>query len=582
MNNISVTGKSWDIYNISEREIYKIVNAFNVSEFIARILISRDIEYSQIEDFLNPKIKNLLPDPLHLLDMQKAVNIVTDALISKDKIAIIGDYDVDGATSSALLKRVLDKIGNDTEIYIPDRELDGYGPSERAIDSLISKGAKVIISVDCGITAFDEIQYSKEQGVKFIILDHHISDIKLPEADAIVNPNRFDEKTKLTNLAAVGVSFLFSVALISHLRSNNYFKNRSEPNLMDNLDLVALGTTCDMMILRGLNRAFVIQGLKIMAKRQNKGLSVLSDIANIDNKISTYHLGFVIGPRINAGGRVGKSYLGSKLLSTQDTELATKYAYELEEYNEQRKIIESNVFDEAMDMASKNLDNDFLLVHSNNWHQGVIGIVAGKLKDKFNKPVAVITFKDGIGKASCRSIKGVDLGGIIIDAKNSNLIISGGGHPMAAGFSVEDNKISELQKFFNERTISAKNKFGKVNHNIYDIEISPNAVNIDTAKEISKLEPFGNGNKEPIVRVNGLFVLKANVLSNKHVSCLLSPDRNSYGSKAIRCISFNSFNTEISDTLLSPKVIKIDVIGNLKINNWQGNSTVQIIITDLI
>lgn len=577
----SVTSKKWQSHKIDERAVYRIINDYNLSDLLSRIIYNRGIDYEDIPNYIDPKIKNLLPDPFHLLDMDKATKIVGKAILNNRKIAVIGDYDVDGATSSALLKKLFQNLDIECEIYIPDRDKEGYGPSKLAIDNLISKNVELIITVDCGINAFEEVEYAKSKNLDFVILDHHISEFQLPNADAIVNPNRFDETTNLKNLAAVGVCFLFAIALNSHLREHDFFKNKNEPDLIKLLDLVALGTVCDMMTLQGLNRAFVSQGLKIMSRRENIGLSTLSDTSNIDSKISTYHLGFVLGPRINAGGRVGKSYLGSNLLSTNDQNLAAIYSDELEEFNNQRKIIENNVLIEALDQVQNKLHNEFLILHSKDWHQGVIGIVAGKLKDKYNKPVAVISDIEGEGKASCRSIKGIDLGAIIVDCKNNDLILGGGGHAMAAGFSVNMSKIDDLQNFLNER---CKKLSSKIEENIskYDFELTSDAVNMDLANEILKLEPFGNGNKEPIFKINNLFVLKANVSANKHVSCLLAPDRNTYGKKAIRAIAFNVFESPIGDMLLSEKAKQFDIIGNIKINNWQGNTNIQLNILDII
>jgi single-stranded-DNA-specific exonuclease len=574
--------KHWEKEEIDERLVYRYINDFGISDITARLLLARKVEYEEVESYLDPKLKNILPDPFHLIDMDKACEVSYHTISKNEKITIFGDYDVDGATSSALLKRMFRMLGIDVNIYIPDRETEGYGPSEQAMEKFKKNGTSLVIMVDCGIMGHDAINKASNLGIKTIILDHHISTADLPNANAVVNPNRIDESTKHTNLAAVGVCFLFAVAFLKYLREKNFFASIKEPNLLELLDLVALGTVCDMMSLKGLNRAFVKQGLKVMSRRANVGIKALSDISSIDSELSTYHLGFIIGPRINAGGRVGESYLGASILSETIEENAINYASQLNQFNEERKIIERQVIEEALEQAQEKLHMDFLVLSGKNWHQGVIGIAAGKIKDKFLKPVAVIAALDNECKASCRSIKGVDLGCAIALAKENGLVISGGGHSMAAGFSVEQEKIEDLEIFLNNFAIK---QISAINHNQihkYDIEITSRAVNMDLAKELQALEPYGMGNPEPIVKISGLFVLKATQTQGKHISCILAPDKSSYGTNAIRSIAFNSMDTHISDILFSEKAIKIDVIGNIKINNWQGKSSAQLNIIDVL
>ncbi|RYE12919.1 MAG: single-stranded-DNA-specific exonuclease RecJ, partial [Rickettsiales bacterium] len=345
-----------------------------------------------------------------------------------------GDYDVDGATSSALFKRFFDSLGVNSSIFIPDRINDGYGPNSSIFQRLKYDDTDLVITVDCGTTSFDAFDTAEDIGLKVIIVDHHLSSEILPKAFAIVNPNRIDETTIYKNLAAVGVCFLVAVATVSVLKERNYFMNQNPPNLLNLLDLVAVGTVCDVVALEGINRAFVVQGLKILEKRSNVGLSSLIDISRLNEVPTAYHLGYILGPRINAGGRVGKSSHGAELLSTDDIDIATNLALELDQFNMERRAIENIIFDEAMLIAEQNDDNPMQFIIGKSWHPGVIGIIASRIKEKYNKPTIVISILNGIGKASCRSISGIDLGAIVVNAKLLNLVENGGGHAMAAGF----------------------------------------------------------------------------------------------------------------------------------------------------
>lgn len=577
----SVLGKNWTSREIEEYFVVSAVARYGISEVLARILAGMNINIEDIELFLEPKVKHLLPDPFHLKDMDVACEIASSAVINNIKIAVFGDYDVDGATSSALLKLVFRSLGKEIEIYIPDRLEEGYGPSIISMDKFKEMGAEVVFTVDCGSLAFEPLKYAKSIGLKVIVLDHHQTDFSLPEAAAVVNPNRLDNDSNSTNLAAVGVTFLFAVGLISKLKEKEYFTSPDKiPNLLNFLDLVALGTVCDMMQLTGLNRAFVKQGLKVMSKRQNLGLRVMSDLTKIDSKPSCQHLGFLIGPRINAGGRVGKSHLGANLLSTDNESDAYSFAHQLEVFNEERKIIEQKVYIEAMDQAKLQENSNMVMIASDNWHQGVIGITAGKIKELIQKPVAVISLDGEFGKASCRSVSGVDIGLFITKAKSENLLINGGGHAMAAGFTVRREQISALHEYFNNLLESNISNTKQDTTKFYNIEVSPKGVNLDLAREILKLDPFGCGNPEPIIKVKSLYVLKAQVYG-RHINCLLAPDKNSFGSQAIRAVAFNSAEQPVGDILLSPKAQRINVYGNLKINNWQQKDNVQFVIHDI-
>lgn len=579
----SVSGKRWIKKEIDERLVEQIVQRHNLPEFLSRILVSRGVSVDHVDSFLNPKMRDSIPDPFHLKDMDKGAARIVKAIENGESIFIFGDYDVDGATSSSLLKRFFRDIGVDSRIFIPDRIIDGYGPSKQIIDRLKNEGADVVITVDCGAVAFEPLEYASQIGVDVIVIDHHMGGEQIPEAVAIINPNRLDETTEYKYLAAVGVSFLFVTAVASLLKKTGFFEEKSiNIDLMSYLDLVALGTVCDVMPLIRLNRALVCQGLKIMSRRNNHGLKVLSDMSRLDGAPTCYHLGFIIGPRINAGGRVGKSDLGAKLLSTTSEEEAYNIFWELERYNEERKAIEADMLAEAMYEAGMQSDRSVIMVAREGWHPGVIGIIAGRIKEKFQKPTAVIAINNGIGKASCRSVKGVNFGAKIVEAKITGIIEEGGGHAMAAGFSVNQSKIKELHDFLCD-SVMDEYIFFKENHcNEYDVELTTSGATLDLVKQLQKLAPFGSGNYEPVVRMDDLFVLKADLVAEKHVSVLLAPTRNAYGSKAIKAVAFNAYDTELGRLLLSPSSGKISVLGNLQINSWNDRENLQIIIHDLL
>jgi single-stranded-DNA-specific exonuclease len=578
----SVNSKIWQARSVNEYEILQLCRSAQISDLVAKILLPRIDNLDQALDFLAPKIKNLLPNPFHLLDMQRAVDRTILAILAKQKICIFADYDVDGATSSSLLKNIFRDLGHGADIYVPDRIAEGYGPTKNAMQKIRATGAELLITVDCGSMAHDALKYASQVGLDVIVIDHHISSDLLPEAIAVVNPNRLDETSNYKYLAAVGVSFLFATALLADLKKQHFFASKTPPNLMQYLDLVALGTVCDVMPLIGLNRAFVAQGLKILQQRKNLGMTTLCDIAGLNEKPNCYHLGFLLGPRINAGGRVGKSSLGANLLSTECVIEAGKLASELEIHNNERKVIELMIIEEAMQMALSQENDSSLFIVGNGWHPGVIGIVAGRLKERFNKPVSVIALNNGIGKASCRSIKNIDFGSKILNAKEKNLILIGGGHAAAAGFTVLEAKLLELQQYLNQAFKIDLNKQNSQHIEEYDLDLSTASVNMQLMTELSKLEPYGQGNSEPIFKFSDLFVLKADIVGGKHIKCLLAPASKAFGSRAISAIAFNAVASPIEAILLNVKSYNIAVIGSLKVNSWQERSTIQIQIKDVI
>lgn len=585
----SILGKNWQQKHHDERLALAIHQKFDVSHSLAKALAAKNLELTQIENFLEPTIKSILPNPFSLLDMDKAAEKIISAVKNNQKITIFGDYDVDGATSSALLKRFLRAIGAKVEIYIPDRILEGYGPNTAALINLKNSGTDLVITVDCGTTSFAPLEEAKKSGLDVIVIDHHLGALQKPQAIAVVNPNRLDETFEHKNLAAVGVCFLLCVAVNKLLRDENYYENSkiAEPKLLNYLDLVALGTVCDVVPLTGLNRAFVNQGLKIIKNRSNLGIKNLCDIANLNEPCSAYHLGFVIGPRINAGGRVGKSDLGAKLLSSDNENEVQKIAADLDIFNKQRKDIEQTVLEEAQKQIEKNktYEKSVIFASSQDWHPGVIGIVAARIKEKYNKPTAIISIANGIGKASCRSINGVDFGSAIIKARSNDLITEGGGHAMAAGFSVSQNKIPDLHQFLNEeleKDISHQNA-NSINyfHDILDI----NSTNIELAYEILKLEPFGAGNSKPKFLIKDLLIIESSQIGKEqnHVRCVFS-SKNILGLKGrLSGVCFKAMEEKIGAILISKnKGNLVNVVATININQWMGNDNLQIIIEDII
>ncbi|MFK8040449.1 MAG: single-stranded-DNA-specific exonuclease RecJ [Rickettsiaceae bacterium] len=579
----SVTNKLWSIKYVDEDYVSNIARNFTLNDIVSRVLSQKFENLSDIYDFLDPKIRNLLPDPFHLISMDKAVARIIEAIKNEHKIYIFADYDVDGATSSAIIKRLLNDLGIIAEIYVPDRIIEGYGPNINAIKKIKKSGCDVIITVDCGSTSHDAISAACDLDIDVIVIDHHITTELLPKALAIINPNRLDQESDYGYLAGVGVSFIFLVGLIQQLKEDNYFGQDEPPNLMQYLDLVALGTVCDVVPLVKLNRAFVHQGLKVMERRKNIGINALCKVASLNDNIRVYHLGFVLGPRINAGSRVGKSDIGANLLSTNSIQIADNLASQLDRYNEERKAVELIILEKAMNIAKAQdaQGNNVLIIIGKSWHVGVIGIIAARIKDAFDKPVAVIALDNKVGKASCRSIPGVDFGAKILEAKSLDIITSGGGHAMAAGFTVQEDKIGELQSFLLNSFSDTIKKIKEHNIRYYNADLSTKAVNLTLIDELQTLEPYGQANLEPIFKFSNLFVLKANAIQSKHISCLLSPEQNSYG-KSISAIAFNAFGSNISNILLSKTPHTISVIAAIQKNTWQGVDKVQLRIIDLI
>tara|TARA_B100000965_G_scaffold405133_1_gene438026 strand:+ start:813 stop:2507 length:1695 start_codon:yes stop_codon:yes gene_type:complete len=551
MNSISVTGKNWILKESDQNKILYLKDNFFLDEIIAKLLVLRNINTEDINSFLNPSIKNFLPNPENLQDMKKTSIRMIEAIEKNEKVGVFGDYDVDGASSTALLGKYFDELNLKYNFYIPDRKTEGYGPSIKGFKELIDKNVKIIFTVDCGTLSYEAIDYAKNQKIDVIVLDHHQSEIKLPNAFSVVNPNRLDDTSNLKYLCAAGVTFMFLVSINKHLRSIDWFNKNciKEPNLINYLDLVSLGTVCDVVPLIGLNRAIVKQGLKILKFKKNLGIKTLLDICKIETNPSIYHLGYILGPRINAGGRVGKCSHGANLLLNSNPKEVFKLASELDLYNKERQMIEKDLIEKILKNVANKVNDPILILKGENWHEGVIGIVAARLTDKFNKPAIVISFKDKIGKASARSVFGFDIGSAIISASQKKILIKGGGHKMAGGFTIDISNLEKFKEFM-------FNKFSKINDimpkekKLYlDCKIAPSAINLEFYEKVNSLSPFGSGNPEPKFIMENLRLLNSKIVGEKHIkSVLIGPEGTS-----IKTIAFNATDNELGVYLSKKK-----------------------------
>ncbi len=578
--NVSLGGNLWQIAEVEERLVELIVQRYNIPYIIAKIIALRGVSIEEIETFLSPKINNLMPDPYVLKDMQKAAVRIARAIIDKQKIAIIGDYDVDGATSTSVMKLFLRSVGAEPDVHIPDRD-EGYGPSKKAVDDFA--GCDLLLTLDCGTTAFEPLEYAAQKGMDVIVLDHHEAEVKLPKIYAVVNPKRLDESDdypSLKYMAAVGVVFMAVVAVNRCLREEGFYKGEiKEPDLKKWLDLVALGTVCDVVPLQGINRAYVAQGLKVMAQRGNIGLTALMDKANLSEVPTAFHLGYVLGPRINACGRVGDADMGNQLLCCNSDYQAQLLVDKLNEFNISRKDIENHVLLSAIEQVEGTpQEYPIAFVYGDDWHQGVIGIVAGRLKERYNVPSFVMSIEADEVKGSARSIPQVDLGALIIAAKEKGILTKGGGHIMAAGFSLEEDKIDEFKKFVGEYVISRIG--GEAVTPILEIDtvLDVGGANIDLVDYLEKLEPYGAGNNEPKLMLKKVNIIKSAMISTGHVKCILT----SQNGGSIKAIAFRVADNQIGNAMINAKKGDyFDIVGVLRHDKWNGRNDVQFIIEDI-
>ncbi|MHA1600192.1 MAG: single-stranded-DNA-specific exonuclease RecJ [Alphaproteobacteria bacterium] len=584
----SVSGRRWEERLADPRQGLALAQRLDVPEVVGRMMAARGIGLDDAAAYLEPTLREALPDPLCLKDMDAAVARLTRAVTTGEAIAIFGDYDVDGATSSALLHRFLRAVGAEPRVYIPDRIAEGYGPNERALLELRRQGAAVAVTVDCGIAAFAPLDAAADAGLDVVVLDHHTAQPALPKAVAIVNPNRLDEvdpkddRHGLRCLAAVGVTFLLVVALNRALREAGWYNRdgQAEPDVRQWLDLVALGTVCDVVPLTGLNRALVAQGLKIMASRGNAGLAALADVAGLKERPEAYHAGFILGPRVNAGGRVGEAPLGARLLATDDAGEAAAMAHRLNEYNTERRAIEARVLEEAISRAEE--DNAApggpVFVIGEGWHPGVVGIIASRLRERFAAPAMVIAIDTGtgVGRGSGRSVPGVDLGAAVIAAQQEGLLVNGGGHPMAAGLTVRPERLTDLRDFLDKRLRAALDTANYRPALGLDGALQPGAATAELVRQLDRCGPFGTGNVQPRFAIPAVRVVHANVVGENHVRCILAGS----SGQRLKGIAFRALDTEMGKLLLQSGGRPIHLAGKLRPDDWAGRDAVQLIIED--
>ncbi|CAM3239883.1 MULTISPECIES: single-stranded-DNA-specific exonuclease RecJ [Sphingomonas] len=547
-------------------------------DLVAQLLLARGCPPDEVEAHRTPSIRGFMPDPSIFRDMDRAAARLADAVIAGESVAIFGDYDVDGATSAAVMVRLLRDLGLSPRAYIPDRLAEGYGPTEAALLRLQAEGANLIVTVDCGAQAFEPLAAAEAAGIEILVVDHHKCATELPRAHAVVNPNRLDEAEGAAHghLAAVGVCFLLGAALIRTLRMRGFFADRAEPRLLDLLDLVALGTVADVAPLRGLNRAFVAQGLKVMAQRRNIGLAALTEAARLTRAPTCSDLGFALGPRINAGGRVGRADLGVRLLTTNDPAEARAIAEELNHFNDERRAIEAGVQATAETAIDRN--RQVAVVSGEGWHPGVIGIVAGRLKEKLDRPAIVIAIDEhGLGKGSGRSIAGVDLGAAILAAKEHGLLIAGGGHAMAAGLTIEAHRIAEFADFLEERLADTVVRASAGRALLVDAVLAPGGVNPGLVGAMEAGGPYGMGWPAPRIAAGPFRVIRADLVGTHHVRAIVA----GADGRSLKAMAFRQADTALGQALLGAgSTRRLWLAGRAKVDDWSGRDVAELHVED--
>lgn len=553
-------------------------------DIVTQLLLARGVSHDDIARHRNPSLRAFLPDPSLFRDMEVAADRLAQAVMAAETVTIYGDYDVDGATSSALLIRLLRMLGHDARHYIPDRLLEGYGPSGEALVRIAAEGSSLIVTVDCGAMAHEALARAHDAGVDVIVVDHHKCSPELPRAVALVNPNRLDEcddGAAHGHLAAVGVAFLLAVATVRTLRARGWFASRAEPDLFSLLDLVALGTVADVAALHGLNRALVAQGLKVMARRENTGMAALIDASRLSRAPTCSDLGFALGPRVNAGGRVGESTLGVRLLTTEDPAEAQAIAAQLSALNEERRAIEAAVQESAEAQVASQHNRSVMVLAGHGWHPGVIGIVAGRIKEKTGKPSLVIALDAddaGNGKGSGRSIAGVDLGAAIIAAREEGLLLAGGGHAMAAGLTVAPGRIDALAEWLDDRLASSVGVAMANQAMLLDLALSPRGLNPDLVEVLESAGPFGVGWPAPRVAVGPLRLIKADLVGTHHLRLIVRGDDGG----SFKAIAFRAADTEMGQALLQPAARdrRLWLAGRAKIDDWSSRRQAELHVED--
>ena len=571
----SVTGQPWRWRRPPEAGL-------GMDALVDELLLARGVAREDLPRHRDPRIRDFLPNPSCFADMDKGARRLADAIQRGETIAIFGDYDVDGATSAALLVRLLRMLGSDARSYIPDRLLEGYGPSGEALVRLGEEGSSLIITVDCGAMAFDALAAAHDAGIDVIVVDHHKCASELPRAFALVNPNRLDEADEAAahgHLAAVGVAFILAVAVIRTLRRQNFFETRAEPDLFALLDLVALGTVADVAAIRGLNRAFVAQGLRIMAHRRNVGMSALIDASRLTRAPTCSDCGFALGPRINAGGRVGEASLGVRLLTTDDPDEARAIAEKLSALNDERRAIEAAVQEAAERQIDGQHNRAVLTLAGHGWHPGVIGIVAGRIKEKTGKPALVVALdrESGQGKGSGRSISGVDLGAAIIGAKDNGLLLAGGGHAMAAGLTVEEARLAELADWLDAQLAPAVARASAERVVTLDLALAPGGLTPQLVETLEGAGPFGVGWPAPRVAVGPVRLVRAEIVGSDHVRLIASGQDGA----SFKAIAFRAAETDMGQALLHGAAgRRIWLAGRPKVDDWGSRPQAELHLED--
>ncbi len=580
----SVLGRAWRdrMTDLERAQSLAITQAHDLPDILARILAGRGVTAETTEAFLEPAIRDSMPDPSTLADMDRAVERLAKAVLDGEGVAIFGDYDVDGATSSALLCLFLRQAGLDPAVRIPDRIYEGYGPNIDAIRELAAGGATLLITVDCGTTSHEVLAGASGLGLDVIVCDHHQADETLPAVEAVVNPNRLDDLSGLGHLCAAGVAFMLVVALNRRLRERGFWTTaRPEPDLMRMLDLVALGTVADVVPLKGLNRAFVARGLSVMRRRDNVGLRALMDAARLDGPPSPYHLGFLLGPRINAGGRIGDAGLGARLLITEDTGEATRIAGELDRLNRERQVVEQGTVAEAEGEALAALGPleegaSVVVTARDGWHPGVVGLVAARLKERFKRPAFAVSFTGETGTGSGRSIPGVDLGGAVRKAVAAGILAKGGGHAMAAGITVTRERLADFRAFLEERLASAVEASRREEALLVDAATTAAGVRPELIAMLERAGPFGSGNPEPVLALPSHTVVYAEEVGGAHVRTRLKAG----DGQTVDAIAFRAAGQPVGKALADHRGRALHVAGAVSLDRWQGQDRVQFRILD--
>ncbi len=582
--NVSAKGMTWrERLKPADLNMAAMISQrHGLPELLGRMLAARGVDLDGVPVFLDPTIRALMPDPNSLRDMDIAASRLADAIVGREKVAVFGDYDVDGASSSALMQRFLEHHGVRSRIYIPDRIFEGYGPNAAAIELLITEGANLIVTVDCGTTSFEPLAVAARLGTDVLVIDHHQADAELPKVKAVVNPNRQDDLSGLGHLCAAGVVFLLLVATARELRGRGIYGDRlQEPNLLELLDIVALATVADVVALTGLNRAYVTKGLAVMHQRHNAGLRALFDVAGLNSAPNPYALGFVLGPRINAGGRIGDAALGARLLATDDENEAVKLAAVLDKLNGERKAIEVQMLEQAVADADRLVeatpDLAMLITGSEAWHKGVVGLVASRLVERFRRPACAIAWESkGEGTGSLRSIAGVDIGSAVRAAVAAGLLVKGGGHAMAAGITVKRDKLDALDAFFAERLRDTSTRAREQSGLEIDGALTAVAVNDALMTLIERVGPYGQGNPNPRFAFPAHRVKFAKVVGASHIRCVLEAGDGS----RLDAVAFRAAGQPLGDLLTAPGGLPLHIVGSLKRDTWGGRQKIELTIED--